>query len=90
MLSRIEIVRWVAENKRPFAIVKDRGFIDLMKTAHPMYRIPSPATVARDVKHVFVSMRPIIAAKLKVLTFTVHVAHAANHEGTRWLPQLCN
>jgi hypothetical protein len=37
-----------------------------------MYQIPSPATVARDVKHVFVSMRSLIAAKLKVST--VHVA----------------
>jgi hypothetical protein len=34
-----------------------------------MYRLPSPATVARDVKHVFVSMRSVIAAKLKVSTY---------------------
>ena len=70
MPSRIEIVRWIAENKRPFAIVKDQGFVDLMKTGRPMYRLPSPATVARDVKHVFVSMRSIIATKLKVSTYT--------------------
>jgi hypothetical protein len=74
---RIEIVRWVAESKRPFAIVKDRGFRDLMKTGRPEYRLPSPATVARDVKHVFVGMRSIISAKLKVLdlhlmTFSPH------------------
>jgi hypothetical protein len=46
MPSRIEIVRWVAENKCPFAIVRDRGFVDLMKIGRPMYRLPSPATVA--------------------------------------------
>ena len=49
--------------------------MDLMKTGRPMYRLPSPATVARDVKHVFISMRSIIVSKLKVSTyFTVHVA----------------
>jgi hypothetical protein len=36
-----------------------------MKTGRPMYRLPSPATVARDVKHVFVSMRSMLATKLK-------------------------
>jgi hypothetical protein len=30
--SRAELVRWVAENNRPFAIVKDRVFQSLMKT----------------------------------------------------------
>jgi hypothetical protein len=71
MAPRIEIVRWVAENKRPFAIVKDRGFKDLMKTGRPEYRLPSPATVARDVKHVFVNIRYILAAKLRVNLLTI-------------------
>ena len=47
-------MRWVAENMRPFSIVKDRGFQSLMKTGHPGYYIPSPDTVSRDVKRVFV------------------------------------
>lgn len=63
---RIEVVRWVAESKRPFAIVKDRGLLSLMKTGRPEYRWPSPATVSRDVKKVFVRMRSRLAAKLKV------------------------
>jgi hypothetical protein len=67
---RIEIVRWVAENKHPFVIVNDRGFRDLMKTGHPEYRLPSPATVAQDVKHVFVNMRSILVNKLKVILLT--------------------
>jgi hypothetical protein len=31
-----------------------------------MYQLPSPATVARDVKHVFISMRSMLTMKLKV------------------------
>ena len=67
MQARIEIVRWIAESKRPFAIVKDHGFKELMKTGRPKYRLPSPATVAQDVKQVFVSMRSLVATKLKVI-----------------------
>jgi hypothetical protein len=37
-----------------------------MKTGRPEYRLPSLATVARDVKHVFVNMQSQLAAKLKV------------------------
>jgi hypothetical protein len=63
---RAEIVRWVAESKRPFKIVKDRGFQSLMKTGRPAYYIPSPETVSRDVKMVFVEVRKRIAKMLQV------------------------
>jgi hypothetical protein len=69
-MSRAEIVRWVAENKRPFKIVSDRGFKSLMKTGRPDYRLPSPQTVSRDVKHVFANVRKRIAKMLKVCWYT--------------------
>ena len=69
--TRIEIVRWISESKHPFAIVKDYGFRDLIKIRRPKYRLPSPVTVARDMKHVFVGMQSIISAKLKV--FDLHL-----------------
>lgn len=61
-----EIVRWVAENKRPFNVVNDRAFRNLMKTGRPEYRIPSAQTVSRDVRHVFKRVRQRIAKMLKV------------------------
>ncbi|KAF9538388.1 hypothetical protein CPC08DRAFT_731257 [Agrocybe pediades] len=60
-----EIVRWVAENRRPFSIVKDREFVSLMKTGRPGIKIPSPATVSRDVKMVFVNSRERISRMLR-------------------------
>ena len=63
---RAEIVRWVSESKRPFEIVNDRGFQSLMKTGRPGYRLPSPPTVSRDVKSVFVKVRKRIAKTLQV------------------------
>jgi hypothetical protein len=66
MNHRAEIVRWVAENMRPFSVVNDRGFQNLMKTGRPGYYIPSPGTVSRDVKQVFVKCRQRIAKMLQV------------------------
>ncbi|KAI0684076.1 hypothetical protein BC835DRAFT_1242500, partial [Cytidiella melzeri] len=51
--------------KRPFSIVKDRGFISLMKTGRPSYWIPSPSTVSRDVKRVFARVRQRISNMLR-------------------------
>lgn len=64
--SRTEIVKWLAENLRPYKIVSDRGFLSLMKTGRPGYFIPSPSTVARDMKAVFVRARSRIAKMLQV------------------------
>lgn len=63
---RAEIVRWVSESMRPFEIVNDRGFQCLMKTGRPDYYIPSPSTVSRDVKQVFIRVRKRIAKMLQV------------------------
>ena len=43
---RIEIVCWVAENLRPYEIMKDRSFQSLIKTGRPAYYLPHPSTVS--------------------------------------------
>ena len=65
-LVSAEIVRWVAESKRPFQVVNDRGFQMLMKTGRPDFHIPSAETVSHDVKNVFVHVRQRIAKMLQV------------------------
>jgi hypothetical protein len=69
---RAEIVRWVSESKRPFEIVKDRGFVKLMKTGRPHIHIPSPSTVSRDVKNVFVHVCKRIAKMLQVTKLLIN------------------
>ena len=54
-------------------IIEDPQFILLMKTGHPGYRLPSAATVARDVKHVFIEMRQRISKALKVILMYLFV-----------------
>ncbi|KAF7776710.1 hypothetical protein Agabi119p4_5103 [Agaricus bisporus var. burnettii] len=63
--SRLEAVRWVSESKRPFSIVHDHGFLRLMKTGRPHIWVPSPTTVARDVRKVFLSCQQLLAAFLQ-------------------------
>jgi hypothetical protein len=50
---------------RPFSIVEDKGFKNLMKTGRPNHYLPSGRTVARDVKHVFKKTRERIAKMLQ-------------------------
>ena len=66
IICRAEIVRWVAEDLRPFKIVEDHGFQKLMKTGCPEYYLPSPSTVSRDVQLVFVNARKHITKMLQV------------------------
>lgn len=61
-----ELVKWIAENLRPFSIVRDRGFLSLMKTGRPGYYIPSPSTVSRDAKLIFARTRQRMAKLLQV------------------------
>ncbi|KAF8121439.1 hypothetical protein EV363DRAFT_1185876 [Boletus edulis] len=81
--TKAEIVRWVCESLRPFAIVKDRGFQSLMKTGRPEYYIPSESTVSRDVRLVFARTRVRVAKMLKEydgkLNFTTDAWTAPNH-----------
>lgn len=62
---------WVSKSLRPFDIVKDRAFQSLMKTGRPEYYIPSPSTVSRDVRQVFVRTRQRVAKMLQVSDFSL-------------------
>lgn len=63
--TRFEIAIWVCQDNRPFTIVKDTGFLRLMKTGRPGYYIPSSSTVSRDVKRIFTRTRKRIARMLQ-------------------------
>jgi hypothetical protein len=63
---RAEVIRWVSENVRPFSIVNDCSFKNLMKTGRPEYYLPSPTTVSHDVRLVFARSQQHIASLLCV------------------------
>ncbi|KAF8996548.1 hypothetical protein BDZ89DRAFT_892347, partial [Hymenopellis radicata] len=63
--TRAECVRWVAESFRPFNVVKDRGFLRLIKSGRPETYVPHPTTVSRDSKVLFAKTRKRLARKLQ-------------------------
>jgi len=71
-------MKWVAEKRRPFAIIEVPQFIFLMKTGRPGYRLPSAKTVARDVKHIFIKMHQRISKMLKVIAMHL-VLYPSHH-----------
>lgn len=59
-------MRWVCGSTRPFDIVKDEEYLELMKTGRPEYQVTSAKTLARDVRRVFVNAQKRIAKELQV------------------------
>ncbi|KZV90024.1 hypothetical protein EXIGLDRAFT_595586, partial [Exidia glandulosa HHB12029] len=80
---RATIVKWVARSQRPFSIVEDEDFQELMKTGRPGLWIPSASTVARDVRTVFKNARKRVSNLLKAhdgaLNFTTDAWTSPNH-----------
>jgi hypothetical protein len=65
-ICRVETVKWLAENNRPFQILLDPGLRTLLKTGRPHYYIPHPNTVSRDVRVAFSKTRKRLACMLQV------------------------
>lgn len=65
-ILKAEIVRWVCVRVRPFDVVSDEEFHFLMKSGRLDMYIPSPSTVSRDVRLVFIKTRQRIARMLEV------------------------
>lgn len=67
-------MRWMSENHHPFNIVKDCGFLLLMKMGWPGIYIPLLATVSHNVKKVFVNACQRISTMLKEHDGALHFA----------------
>lgn len=64
--SRVAHTLWVAESARPFHLVSDRGYLELMKTGRPSVYVPSATTLSRDVRLNFERAQKRIKGALKV------------------------
>ncbi|KAL1745835.1 hypothetical protein HDZ31DRAFT_62707 [Schizophyllum fasciatum] len=81
--TKAEIVKWMAQSFRPFALVEDEGFKTLMKTGRPEYYLPLWTTVSRDVKRVFARSQARVAEFLQAydgdLSFQTDMWTSPNH-----------
>lgn len=81
---RTEIVRWVTESMHPYAVVKDRGFLLLMKTGRPGYWVPSPSTVICDTRFIYDRTREKLAHVLQEYEGDVSLATDAWSSPNHW------
>jgi hypothetical protein len=57
---------WIARRHRPFAIVDDPEFVELLTILNNRVSVPSSSTVSRDIQEVFDVSREKVSAILKV------------------------
>jgi len=60
------LVHWIAAHNRPFSIVDDPKFRELMKTGRLAYDLPSGRTVQRDTTTIFEAAAEDVGTMLKV------------------------
>lgn len=63
---RFLVARWVAVSHRPYSIVKDPGLVEMIKMLNDKARLPSPATISKDVREVFAKSKTTVSTVLKV------------------------
>lgn len=66
------ITTWIARCHRPFAIVEDPEFIELLRSLNDKVTIPSARTVSCDVQEVFEVSQQCVAEMLKVRACCLH------------------
>lgn len=62
---------WVSRRNRPFAIVADSEFLEIVHMLYAKAEVPHPTTVSRDVQEIFGISRSHLADHLQVRTAVV-------------------
>ena len=63
---RLKLAIWIAKRHRPFAIVGDPEFLELLASLNHNVSVPSCTTVSRDIQEIFQVSREQVATILKV------------------------
>jgi hypothetical protein len=63
---RIKLALWAVQCHRPFAIIADPEFIEILTDLNNKIIVPSPSTLSRDVKEIFSMSRLKVASILQV------------------------
>jgi hypothetical protein len=84
---RLLTTLWVARRSRPFAIVEDPEFIEIVTMFNNKASIPSRRTVSRDVQEVFQTTQGRVSTMLQVCLFVQCCSHVDNTD--RLFPANC-
>jgi hypothetical protein len=82
---RLLLVKWVTSCSRPYSIVQDEPFIQIIKMLYNKARLVAPQTVSSDVQKVFLLARESVIKNLKVWK-VIHIFPLTDtYIGPRWL-----
>ncbi|KAJ7599139.1 hypothetical protein C8J56DRAFT_722679, partial [Mycena floridula] len=63
---------WVSTRKRPFAIVSDPEYLEIVTMLQSRTDTPSPTTVSRDVKEIYSITKESVAKELHATKGKLH------------------
>jgi hypothetical protein len=66
---RMKLALWTVRRHRPFAIVADPEFLEILTDLNNKVTVPSPNTLSRDVREIFSMSRLKVASILQVCVF---------------------
>ena len=64
---------WIIRSNRPYVIVKDPQFIELLQLFKPRVNIPSANTVSNDIKEIYSLMKARVISYFEVSTY-IHLS----------------
>ncbi|THH18736.1 hypothetical protein EUX98_g8907 [Antrodiella citrinella] len=70
---RFLIALWIARRHRPHAIVSDPELLQLFRMLYAKVEVPSPSTVSRDIREIFLMSRANVAAQLQAHVGRLHL-----------------
>jgi hypothetical protein len=74
----MKLALWAVRRHRPFAIVADPEFIDILIDLNNKVTVPSPTTLSRDVREIFSMSRLKVASILQVCFLCIRVRGVDN------------
>ena len=68
---RYQLAMWCARRHRPFSIVEDREFQEILQMLYPKVRLPSRFTISRDIRMVHDVTRDSVKDYLGVSSYSL-------------------
>ena len=66
---RDDLGEWIIRDKRPYSIVKDSGFRNIVKNLDPRIKVPCDTTIAKDIAAKYSERKTVTIEKLKEVKY---------------------
>jgi hypothetical protein len=76
---RVNVALWISRRHRPFMIVEDPKFVELLTSLNNKVSVPSRATLTRDIHEIFAATCLNVATLLQVRVFSRYFADGTDH-----------